>query len=133
MTTVDAMKQASSVRPGGAEAIADMAGPVTRRNMPSCAERAQPPDHGILREHIFQQFSVDGKIGGYLDYLWEKRPAIASENVYRVSRCLTPCQPVSPVRSSARRTGFRLVTYLVTCPVMPKALSRQERALSCGN
>ena len=75
-----------------------MAGPVTRRNMPSCAERAQSPDHGILREHIFQQFSVDGKIGGYLDYLWEKRPAIKGNSVQHVqavpsrvilSRCRT--------------------------------------------
>jgi hypothetical protein len=59
----------------------------------------------------------------HLRYFWARRPAIASENVYHVPRCLTPCQPISPVRSSARRTGSRLVTYLVTCPVMPKVLS----------
>jgi hypothetical protein len=68
-------------------------------------------------------------VAGGRRYLCASRPEIASENVYRIPRCLTPCQPVSPVRSSARRTGSRLVTYLVTCPVMPRALSQLGKGL----
>ena len=52
-------------------------------------------------------------------YFWARRPEIAGDVVYRVPRCLTPCQPVSPVRP--RRTAPE--PPLVTFPVTQKALS----------
>lgn len=37
-----------------------------------------------MREHLFQQFDVDGKTSGYR-YLWEKHPETAGGNVQHVS------------------------------------------------
>jgi hypothetical protein len=36
-----------------------------------------------MREHLFQQFDVDGKTSGYR-YLWEKHPAIAGRDVTKL-------------------------------------------------
>jgi hypothetical protein len=36
-----------------------------------------------MREHLFQQFDVDGKTSGYR-YLWEKHPEIAPEDVTKI-------------------------------------------------
>jgi hypothetical protein len=63
--------------------------------------------------------------GGYLRYLWARRPEIAGGNVYRVPRCLAPCQPVSPVRPRHTAPAPPLVTFLVT----RKALSRLGKGL----
>ena len=62
---------------------------------------------------------------GYLCYLWEKRPAIACGNVYRVPRCLAGCQPVSPVRPWRTAPAPLLVTF----PVTLKALSSKGKGL----
>jgi hypothetical protein len=43
--------------------------------------------------------------GGYLRYLWARRPEIAGGNVYRVPRCLAPCQPRLTCQAAAHRTG----------------------------
>jgi hypothetical protein len=60
-----------------------------------------------------------------LRYLWESGPEIAGDVVYRVPRCLAPCQPVSPVRP--RRTAP--APPLVTFPVTQKALSLPGKGL----
>jgi len=51
----------------------------------------------LRRERLFQQFSKDDGTGGYPCHLWENHPAIPGDVVYRVPRCLTECQPVSPL------------------------------------
>jgi hypothetical protein len=79
--------------------------------------------HGVGPAAGHVGFDTNGKSNGYLCDLWEKRPAIAGGNVYRVPRCLTPCQPVSPAGPQPAAPVSRLVTYLVTCPVTSRALS----------
>ena len=63
-TTTVAIK-ASPARPGRVRAIA-RTWPVRRSagTCPPVPRGAQPPDRRILRERLFQQFSVDGKTSG---------------------------------------------------------------------
>ena len=71
------MKQSSPARTGRGQAPGhDQSSDLRGHGAAVCAEKAQPPDRDILREHLFQQFSTDGKTGGYPCYLWENHPAI---------------------------------------------------------
>jgi hypothetical protein len=88
---------------------------------------------GLTRGSVYSASPARmGESGIRLRDLWASHPAIAGGNVHPVQAVSSCAAPSHPSRCQAAWSPVP-TTPLTTAPGTQKALSRQERALTCGN